>query len=107
MLGESQVCDRDGTVLARLALEDGEGHTSAEVELGPPRPLAEIEDRFWIPRLTLASRLAWHSMNAHGSLAYGLRHARGGFPWQKLPAADLPDEIPPGGEAAAPTATSF
>ena len=39
----------------------------AEVELGPPRPLAEIEDRFWIPRLTLASRLAWHTMNAHGN----------------------------------------
>jgi hypothetical protein len=106
MLGESQVCDRDGTVLARLTLEDGEGHACAEVELGSPQPLAEIEERFWIPRMTLASRLAWHTMNAHGSLAYRVRHARGGFPWQALPAADLPDEIPPG-EASAPTATSF
>ncbi len=105
MLGESQVCDRDGTVLARLTLEDGESHACAEVELGSPRPLAEIEERFWIPRLTLASRLAWHTMNAHGNLAYSVRHARNGFPWQALPAGDLPDEIPPG--ESAPAATSF
>jgi hypothetical protein len=29
MLGESQICDRDGTILARLTLEDGEGHVAA------------------------------------------------------------------------------
>ncbi len=28
MLGESQICDRDGTILARLSLEDGEGHAA-------------------------------------------------------------------------------
>ena len=37
MIGESQVCDRDGTILARLTLEDGEGHVAADVELARAR----------------------------------------------------------------------
>ncbi len=32
MLGESQICDRDGTILARLTLEDGERHIVADVD---------------------------------------------------------------------------
>jgi predicted amidohydrolase len=105
MLGESQVCDRDGTILARLSLEDGEGHVAADVELGPSQPLDEIPDRYWIPHLSITSKLAWHSMNAHGSLAYRVRHARGGFPWQQLPACDLPDEIPASNPWRAPAAS--
>jgi predicted amidohydrolase len=106
MIGESQVCDRDGTVLARLTLEDGEGHVAADVELGPAAPLEEIEDRFWIPHMTLTTHAAWYGMNAHGAIGYRLRHARGGFPWQDWPAGDLPDEIPPSSAAAGPAATS-
>ena len=93
MIGESQVCDRDGTILARLSLEDGEGHVAADVELGPAQPLDPVGDRFWIPRMTLTTHAAWHGMNAHGALAYRARHARRGFSWQSLPDSDLPDEI--------------
>jgi hypothetical protein len=106
MLGESQVCDRDGSVLARLTLEDGEGHVAADVELGPARPLDEIRERFWIPDMTVSTKLAWHSMNAHGALSYRIRHARRGFPWQQWPAGDIPDEVPPGSPAEAPAATT-
>lgn len=95
MLGESQVCDRDGTVLARLSLEDGEAHTAADVELGTPVPLDPIPSRYWIPRMTLTTHIAWHAMNTHGALSYRARHARRGFPWQSLPPTDLPDELPP------------
>ena len=105
MLGESQICDAQGRILARLTLEDGEGHLAADVELAPPRPLEQIEDRFWIPRMTLATRVSWHTMNAHGALAYRIRHARGGFSWQAWPAADLPDEAP-ASETGAPVAGS-
>ena len=56
--------------------------------------------------MTLSTHLAWHSMNAHGALSYRLNHARRRFPWQALPAGDLPDEIPPHAEAEAPAATS-
>ncbi len=95
MLGETQICDRDGTILARLALEDGEAHTAADVDIDAvPAPLDPIEDRFWIPRMTLVTKAAWHGMNAHGALKYSVRHARGRFPWQRWPATDLPDEVP-------------
>jgi len=106
MLGESQICERDGTVLARLSLEDGEGHVAADVELGPPQPLQDVGERYWIPRMTLSTHLAWHTMNTHGALSYRLNHARRRFPWQGLPACDLPDEIGPAPAAEAPVATS-
>ncbi len=97
MLGESQVCDRDGTILARLTLEDGEGHVAADVDLRAPEPLDAVGERYWIPRMSLTTHLAWHAMNTHGALAYRARHAAGRFPWQSWPAGDLPDAIPPGG----------
>ena len=106
MLGESQVCDRDGTVLARLSLEDGEGHAAADVDLREPAPADPPGERFWIPDMTLTTKLAWHGMNAHGALSYRLRHARRGFPWQAWPAGDLPDDLPPAGSARAPVATT-
>ena len=106
MLGESQICERDGSILARMSLEDGEGHVAADVQLGEPSPSLEIEDRFWIPRMTLSTRAAWHTMNAHGALAYRARHARGGFGWQQWPAGDLPDHSPPADPPGPPLATS-
>jgi hypothetical protein len=106
MIGESQVCDRDGTILARLTLEDGEGHVSADVEIRDPVPLAEIRDRFWIPKFSLTTHLAWYGMNAHGAAKYRLRHLRRGFPWQRWPAGDLPDEVPPSTAAQMPAATT-
>lgn len=102
MLGESQVCDRDGTILARLTLEDGEGHVSADVDLSlAPEPSERPPNRYWVPELSRTSVFAFHSMNAQGSLSYRLRHRRGGFPWQALPALDLPDDVPAGPPPAA------
>jgi predicted amidohydrolase len=84
MIGESQVCDRDGTILARLTYEDGEGHVAADLDLtAEPTPLDPTLDRFWIPKFTLSTHAAWHGMNTHGSLAYRVRHARHMFPWQE------------------------
>ena len=106
MIGESQICDRDGTILARLSAEDGEGHVSADVQIRPPAPLEPIRDRFWIPKFTMVTHAAWHGMNAHGALKYRLRHARKGFEWQRWPAGDLPDEIGPQSPAEVPHATT-
>lgn len=106
MIGQSQICDRDGTILARLSEEDGEGHVSADVELGPPQPLDDIRDRFWIPGMSVMTHLAWHGMKLHGDVKYRARHAKKGFPWQSVPAGDLPDEIPAGDPATAGMATS-
>ena len=106
MIGESQVCDRDGTVLARLTLEDGEGHVAADVELAPAHPSEPVGERFWIPRMTLTTHAAWHAMNAHGALAYRARHARRGFPWQASAGGDLPDEIAAPAPADEPLTTA-
>lgn len=106
MLGESQICDRDGTVLARLTLEDGQGHVAADIDLQAPAPLDAIQDRFWIPKMTLTTHVAWHAMNTHGALSYKVRHARRGFSWQDWPAGDLPDDILPASAGDAPAATS-
>ena len=106
MIGESQVCDRDGTVLARLSLEDGEGHVAADVDLGPARPLDPVGDRYWIPQMTLTTHAAWHAMNTQGALNYRARRARRGFPWQAWPAGDLPDAMPPSALSDVPVATS-
>jgi hypothetical protein len=108
MIGESQICDRDGTILARLAEEDGEGHVSADVQIRDPRPLDEIRDRRWIPDMStiVTKGIAWHAMNTHGDIKYRLRHARKGFGWQNLPSGDLPDEIPASDPPAGPVASS-
>jgi hypothetical protein len=105
MIGETQICDRDGTILARLDLEDGEGHVSADIDIAAaPAPSDDLQDRFWIPDMSALTHVAWHGMNAHGALSYRLRHARRGFAWQRWPAGDLPDEIAPAEEAYAPLA---
>jgi predicted amidohydrolase len=107
MLGESQICDKHGVILARLSQDDGEGHTSADVELGAPEPTEEIGQRLWIQDMSLLTRyVAWYAMNFHGDIVYRVRHARGMFGWQQLPSGDLPDEIPAGDPATAPAATS-
>ena len=105
MIGESQICDRDGSVLARLSEEDGEGHVSAEVSVGAPTPVGEIASRRWIQDMSLivTQGIAWYGMNFHGDVHYWLRHARRGFPWQSLPSTDLPDEIPAGTDAVGAT----
>lgn len=104
MIGETQIVTADGEVLARLTYEDGEGHVAAEVELGEPRPLDPVPGRFWIPVMPASVQAVWHPLNLHGKLNYRLRHARGAHPWQELPAADLPDRIPPGPSEQAPAA---
>ena len=49
MLGETQIVERDGTILARLTLEDGEAHVGADVVLDTPDPVDPLSPTFWIP----------------------------------------------------------
>ncbi|EHN11614.1 amidohydrolase-like protein [Patulibacter medicamentivorans] len=95
MIGETQICDADGTIRARLTLEDGEGHIGAEITPGSVAPLDPLSDRFWIPLVTPSTYAAWYAMNAHGRIVYRWRKARGLHEWQSWPAGDLPDELGP------------
>ena len=69
-LGETQVVDATGEVLARLSWEDGEGLAIAEIEPGRVEPTEDPPSGFWIPRLPLLIRAVWQYQNAHGKLYY-------------------------------------
>jgi predicted amidohydrolase len=94
MLGDTQICAADGTVLAQRTLAEGEGHIAAEVTPGAVAPADELADRFWIPAMSISTHIAaWHVMNNHGRLDYRLKKLRGKHAWQAEPGGDLPDEL--------------
>jgi predicted amidohydrolase len=106
LLGETQIVERDGTVLARLTAEDGEAHCAATVRLAPPEPLDPIDPVYWIPPLSVVTRAAWTALNTHGRLRYqGMKLLRR-HPWQTWPGGDLPDELGPSQPAEQPSATT-
>lgn len=77
MLGETQIVERDGTILARLSEKDGEGHIAATIELAEPRPIDDLEDDYWIPDMTATVRATWDLANLHGKANYRLRKIAG------------------------------
>lgn len=70
-MGETQIVDGNGTVLAHMTREDGEGVVVADIVPGvvdAPRPL--LPDRFWIPDLTPPYLAAWDDLNRFGEDYY-------------------------------------
>ena len=76
-LGETQIVDGDGNILARLSCEDGEGVISADIILAKVSPTEEIPSRFWIPDLPASIRFAWFYQNLHGRRYYRRMKAKG------------------------------
>jgi predicted amidohydrolase len=91
MTGETTIAERDGHVLARLGSEDGEAWISAEVTLADPQPLDEIPTALWLRPQTASIHVVWHYMKNHGRVRYALDKRQGRFPWQDLPAHDIPN----------------
>jgi hypothetical protein len=106
LLGESQIVDRDGTVLARLSSADGEGHISATVTLEPPAPLDPLSELSWIPNPSTTTRTLRRALRLHGSLGYHTQRLLHRHHWQEVPGADLADEINPGEPGEQASATS-
>jgi predicted amidohydrolase len=106
MVGETQIVERDGTVLARLTAEDGEGHVSATVTLDRPAPADPLGPMYWIPPLSVSTRAAWSGMNTHGAVKYRAMRALRKHPWQTWPGGDLPNEIGPSSAAEQQPATT-
>jgi hypothetical protein len=99
-VGESQVVERDGTILARLGYDDGEGYVAASVGLGSATPLDPIPSGFWMAPHPASMGLVWQLQNRFGRLSYAANKRRGRFPWQAQPATDLPNYVR--GDVAAP-----
>ncbi|RJP14354.1 MAG: carbon-nitrogen hydrolase family protein [Candidatus Abyssobacteria bacterium SURF_5] len=76
-LGETQIVDATGNVLARRTREEGEGVITAEIQPGKVSATEEIPDRFWIPDLPLQIRFAWFYQNLHGRRYYRKMKAAG------------------------------
>ena len=76
-LGETQIVDGAGTILARLSHEDGDGVITAEITPGHVEPSEETPDRFWIPDLPGLIRFAWTYQNFHGRRYYQKMNSRG------------------------------
>ncbi|HZZ51099.1 MAG TPA: carbon-nitrogen hydrolase family protein [Pseudonocardia sp.] len=100
MVGETQIVERDGTILARLTAEDGEGHVAATVTLDDPEPVDPLGPMYWIPPLSVITRGAWKAMNAHGAVKYRTMRALRRHSWQSWPAGNMRNEIKPEQHAA-------
>lgn len=70
LMGETQICDASGTILARRQAHEGPGIVAATIVPGRRSPGA-VPDRFWIDRLPLIFRAVWAHQNAVGRRAYG------------------------------------
>ncbi len=70
-LGETQIVDANGKILAHLRHEEGEGIIIADIELTQKvTPSEPIPDRFWIPELPPQLLQSWQFMNKHGEDYY-------------------------------------
>jgi predicted amidohydrolase len=92
-IGETQIVERDGTILGRLTYEDGEGYIAADVRLAEPEPLDPLPDRFWIPVMPASIRVLWQPVCWHGRIRYHGMKALRRHQWQDMPAGDLPDRV--------------
>lgn len=70
-LGETQIVDGKGKILARLSREEGEGFIMEDIDLSKKWiPSHEIPEGFWIPKLTASHLEAWDVLNSHGVKYY-------------------------------------
>ena len=70
-LGEAQIVDGAGRVLARMAYEDGEGVITAEIEPGRAAGgTAPIPETFWTGELPPMALKAWERLNPLGRQYY-------------------------------------
>jgi hypothetical protein len=70
-LGEAQIVDGHGKVLARLTYEDGEGIVTADITPGRVEgDLAPIPDDFWTGEIPAKTLERWDSFNELGRSYY-------------------------------------
>ncbi|MFX1451246.1 MAG: carbon-nitrogen hydrolase family protein, partial [Promethearchaeota archaeon] len=70
-LGDTQIVDGSGQILARLKREDGEGLIMADIDFSKKWDTSEsIPNRFWIPNLPQELILSWEFLNKHGETYY-------------------------------------
>ena len=69
LLGEAQITDAQGNILARRERHEGFGFIMSEILLGAVQP-APAPNRFWIDDLPFLFRFFWKQQNFVASRAY-------------------------------------
>jgi len=69
-LGETQIVDGRGKILARRKQSEGEGIVTAKIKPGRVEPSETAPERFWIPDLHPMFKLFWSYQNLHGRRYY-------------------------------------
>jgi predicted amidohydrolase len=77
-LGEAQIVDKTGTIIARRKREEGDGVITGEIELDRTSPSLPHTASFWIPRIPVLFRMVWTYQNAHGRRYY----RKAGYLWK-------------------------
>jgi predicted amidohydrolase len=69
-LGETQIVDARGDVLARATADEGERVVVADLAMGRTEPSAAVGDSFWTEPLPTGMGVFWTMLNAHGERHY-------------------------------------
>lgn len=77
LMGETQIVDAAGRILARRTKEEGPGLLVGEVEPGAQAPAAACPDRFWIPAFTKRFKALWVHQNWASKPDYRRARAEG------------------------------
>lgn len=101
-VGESQIVDRDGHVLAHMSAADGEGYVCAETLIAEPTPMDPVPRSFWLSPLPVSIRSATALLELHGRRRFARNKRAGVFPWQSWQRRQfLPyHPVPPAGDPA-------
>ena len=92
LVGETQITDAAGTILARLAYQDGEGYVCADVALGPVAPLTPVPEHFWMATPPVSTQAVWHLGNRIGRAKYEAMKLLRMHRWKA--GGDLPNHCP-------------
>ncbi len=70
LLGETQIVDNQGQVVARRTEQEGPGVITADIDLARNKTLGEFPDGYWLPPLPLRAKLIWWQQNFIGKGIY-------------------------------------
>ncbi len=69
-LGETQIVDGSGNILAHMGCEQGDGVVTAKILTGQVEAREEVQEGFWIPKLHPLFKFFWSYQNLHGRRYY-------------------------------------
>ncbi|MCW2855532.1 MAG: carbon-nitrogen hydrolase family protein [Marmoricola sp.] len=93
LVGQSQIVDASGTVLASIDPGCGAGHVAAEVAFARPEPRDVIPTGDWITTPSIGARAAMPAIRIRDRVLYEGKRTLSRHDWQDWPAADFEAEI--------------